>query len=111
MLCNKIIKWNGFLAPLTVGMVHKYERREVDYTKWLGPDYKSQPKPRKCATYVSNHSGICDAFAVAWALSGDFGFFGGAFIKAIPLVRDIVTATEGLFVPRKGTPEEKEAFV
>ena len=32
-----------------------YERPEVDYRPYLGPDWK--PDYKLCGTYVSNHSG------------------------------------------------------
>lgn len=110
-LCNMVIKWNGFFLNLILGTVVKYEERDVDYSKWLGPNYKSQPKPHRCSTYVCNHSSISDAFSLGWALEGNFAFFGGAFIKNFPLIRDCVTGTEGVFVPREGDQKLKNAFV
>jgi len=89
----------------------KTERREVDYSKWLGPDYKKAPKPRRCATYVSNHCGVVDGFSLPWALNGDMAFSAGAFVRNIPIFKDILIASEGLFVPRSGEAEVKQRFV
>jgi len=52
-----------------------------------------------------------DAFTYLIALNGDIGFMGGAFILDIPLIRDVVVASEGLFVPRGGDAKKKQEFV
>lgn len=102
------MKWYSLFLSITMGYVIKVERRHVDYSKWLGPDYENKgKKPMRCSTYISNHTGMADAFTYLWALDGDFGFYGGAFIKKIPLVRECVVASEGMFVARGGTEAEK----
>lgn len=83
------------------------ERRDVDYSMWLGPDYRKQKKPLRSSTYISNHTGICDVFCYLWALGGDIGLYAGAFVLDIPLFRECVQASEGVFVPRKGDAETK----
>lgn len=80
----------------------------MDYSKWLGKDYKNQKKPLKSSTYISNHTGIVDGFCLLWALKGNIGIFAGAFLKDVPLFGNCVRASEGVFVPRKGTTEEKQ---
>jgi len=52
-----------------------------------------------------------DGILAMWVFGSNCGFFGGAFLKKVPLIRKVITATEGVFVPRMGTPEEKEKFV
>jgi len=52
-----------------------------------------------------------DVFCCLWALGGDIGLYAGAFVKDIPLFRECVAASEGMFVPRKGTADEKQKCV
>lgn len=95
-----------------IGMIIRVERKEVDYSKWLGSNYRTQAKkPQKCATLVSNHTGLSDAFVYLWALDGDLGFFAADFMKNIPIIRECIIASEGMFVPREGSDTEKQAFV
>ena len=110
-IIQKIIKWHGLIFGLCIGMTIKVTQKDVDYAKWLGPDYKSAPKPLRCSTFISNHCGLVDGFTLPWALNGDFAFAAGAFVKNIPIVGNYIVATEGLFVPRSGNPEDKQKFV
>jgi len=44
-------------------------------------------------------------------LKGDISFLGGDFIKGVPVVRDLMTISESLFVPRGGSADEKDKFI
>ena len=36
-------KYGGGFVNLVIGIVPKVKHVDVDYSKWLGPDYKSKP--------------------------------------------------------------------
>lgn len=110
MISKMLNKFGSALCLLSVGIIPIIKHVDVDYTKWLGPDYKNQPFPKKyrTPTYVSNHIGWSDGCLYFWALHGDIAFLAGDFVKNIPLVGYIVSATEGIFCPRGGTTEAKQ---
>ena len=82
----------------------KVERVEnIDYSKWLGPDWK--PQWKGAGTLVSNHVSWLDIVMA-------YGYFFPAFVskrsvEQLPGVKTIMAAIDGLFVDRAGTVEEK----
>ena len=82
-----------------------------DYSYWLGPDYKKitkRPANYRAPTYVSNHGSGTDVFLMIVALFADVSFLAKIEVKSIPFVGTGVSAAEGLFCPRGGSPEAKE---
>lgn len=64
---------------------------EADYTPWLGQGYETNiNEDFRCPTYVSNHTGWNDITVLLTALHGDISFLGGDFIKAIPVLQDLM---------------------
>lgn len=63
-------------------ITHEYKyQRQVDYSKYLGPNWKKNEfKGKRVSTIVSNHIGIIDIFA---CLSGDryCSFTPGSHVK------------------------------
>jgi len=57
---------------------------------------------------VSNHGSGTDVFLMIAALYADVSFLSKIEVKSIPFVGAGVSASEGLFCPRGGTPEAKE---
>ena len=86
---SKLInKLGGGFVNLVVGIIPRVRHVDVDYTKWLGPDYKSKPfEPGyRTPTYVMNHICAYDGTLLFWALNGDISFLAGDFVRKIPLL-------------------------
>lgn len=96
------------LTPLFVGIIYKREKVNVDYSKWLGANYTTDLKDKKCPTYICNHTGFMDVPPLLTLTKGDISFLGGEFIKDIPIINRLMVLSESLFVPRAGTPQEKQ---
>ena len=80
--------------------------KDVDYSYYLGPNYKEKMSSKTTSTVVSNHVSWLDAIV-----------FGRRFMPAmapkdtmkhVPLVNTFAIAIGSLFIPRGGTREEKD---
>lgn len=63
------------------------------------------------STYVCNHVSGADGPILVAALNGKLSFMAGAFLKNIPIIGYAIQCLGGLFVPRFGSPEDKQAFM
>jgi len=51
-----LYKANAYLWMFVCGLFFSHKNLEVDYTTWLGPDYKSKfSKIKAVSTVISNH--------------------------------------------------------
>ena len=59
-------KYGGWLYCAVCGLFTKGEEVDMDYSYWLGPDYKSKYKQgiKKTSTVVSNHVSWIDAMNI-----------------------------------------------
>lgn len=113
-ISKKINMISGLVMMLAEGTIPVVRHVDVDYSKWLGPDYKkkqNQEKNFKAGACIINHVGLQEAILCFWALGGDCAFVAGEFVEKIPIISDIMCYTEGIFVPREGTAEEKQRVV
>lgn len=106
-----IFKYCGWAIALAIGIFIKVKRVNVDYSKWLGPDYKKKKLAGRAPTYVSNHMGFTDGCVTLWALDGDISYLAADMTKDIPMVGYNIRASQGIFCPRGGTPEERQRNV
>lgn len=112
MITRISITVGSLIVMVSTGIFVKIQRPNVDYSKYLGPHYKSEPVfYKRVSTYVSNHVGWPDALVILWSLLSDCSFLASDHVKNIPLVGYNVMASEGLFVPRGGTTEAREKTV
>lgn len=84
------------------------EKKEYDYSFYLGPGYKDKMKPyKKCSTIISNHVSWVDTqnlyqyYDLAFAL--DAGFIN------VPLMGKLGQMVDSIFIPRGGTEEKRLA--
>lgn len=113
-ISKKLNMITGLVMMLTEGTIPVVRHVDVDYSKWLGPDYKkklNQGKNFKAGAYIINHVGVHDGIVCFWGLGGDCAFVAGEFVEKIPFFSDMIRYTEGIFVPREGTAEEKQKIV
>lgn len=78
----------------------------------MGQDYAQEKKGiHKVPTTVINHTTGIDAFVATNHFNGQACFLVGDHIKNIPMISYLIIASGGLFAPRGGTPEAREATV
>jgi len=73
-------------------------RPKVDYSKWLGPDWK--PKYEGASMLISNHTGFIEIFLTFIFIRPMPGFIAKNLMKTIPSVGLIATAVGTLFMDR-----------
>ena len=83
-LVDKIYTFYTWSSVVVLGMsVVTEDLDNIDYSKYLGPEYKKEfkmSKSSRASTYVGNHSGIMDIMSLIYVLGGDVGFVAGAFL-------------------------------
>ena len=99
-----VIKVTAFLMRiflLLYGICRWKARRasKVDYSKWLGPDWK--PKYDGAGMFVSNHSFFPDAFLLFIFADPMPGFVAKEGVKVIPAVGFIASAVQSIFMHRQ----------
>lgn len=87
--------------------VKKMKTEEINYSYYLGPNYKLSYEPPKGAvpTYVAPHCSALDGPALVNATKGKVSFVAGDFIRKWPMFGFMNEALKSIFVPRGGTPE------
>jgi 1-acyl-sn-glycerol-3-phosphate acyltransferase len=94
--------FNGFFSTREV--------HDVDYTEYLGPNYKDgYRKIKATSTYVSNHVSWMDTMCLyqyyPMALSLDWGF------KTIPLMGKMSMLIDSIYLPRGSTEEKRNQAI
>ena len=89
---------------LSYGIIWCQKRRvEVDYTKWLGPDWKFDPKTsyEGAGTYVANHQSFADILIQLWLHYPAPGYVAREVVKrvwGVGYVAEVIL--QSLFVSR-----------
>jgi 1-acyl-sn-glycerol-3-phosphate acyltransferase len=81
-----------------------WKRPNVDYSKYLGPDWK--PDYDSSSTFVCNHSSWADILTLV--LGWNLGFVAKIETKKYPLIGQIAEITGAFFMNRTASKEEKE---
>ena len=82
---------------------------DVDYTFYLGKDYKEKMSDKHTSTIVSNHVSWLDCIVFARMIAPAFA--PAYFLKNAPVVGALAKAFGSLFMPRGGTREEKDKAI
>lgn len=97
----------GYALLFLFGCGAKVEHVDVDYSYFLGRDYKKGYKDiKKTSTIICNHVSCLDSMAIvhayftAFAVADDY--------KKVPVLRTIFNAADCLFMPRGGTDEARQ---
>lgn len=83
-------------------------RPKVDYSKWLGPDWK--PSYEGATILVSNHQSWYDIFLTFFFTRPMPGFIAKKSIKNIPSVGLVSTAIGSLFMDRRDKSDKNKLF-
>ena len=80
---------------------------DVDYSYYLGPDYKGsyKPPPGRVPTIIAPHVSANDIPMLSRAFDGDLSFVAGDFMLNIPLYGKLCQAIGCIFVPRSGSKD------
>ena len=95
---------------LILGMrldVTEIKEDEIDYSFYLGPDYKGKykPPPGRVPTIIAPHVSANDIPMMMKAFGGDMSFVAGDFMLKIPLYGMLCKAIGCIFVPRSGNKD------
>ena len=100
--------WFGIAGGINSRKNHIHD---ADYSKWLGPEWKSDLKEfrdsKKAGTYVSNHVGVVDIMMMHRVFYGGLGFVAADFLSKVALLSKCISVSEGLFISREGSREER----
>ena len=86
----------------------KYSKPTVDYSKWLGPDWK--PTYDGHTMVVSNHISYIDVFIIFMYIRPMPGFIAKSSIRSVPSVGMQATACGSLFLDRRDKSQKSEVF-
>lgn len=86
----------------------KTSRPKVDYSKWLGPDWK--PTYEGASMIIGNHSSWYDVFHTWLFVRPLPGFIAKNSIKEVPAIGLIATAAGSYFMSRNAKDSRKKAF-
>lgn len=107
----RILKFCSRLIAFLSGVYYyKYKKINVDYTKYLGPDWT--PTNRKPSTYLANHSVWLDIFML-WVIKDYPIFAAKSAVKKFPIVGYLASykGYSTIFVNRGGTKEERSEMI
>jgi len=88
-----------------LGFSHSEVEVEMDYSEWLGPDYKQKydNSLKKTSTLISNHVTPHDSMILtiykANAFALDISF------KTMPLMGNLANIIDAIYIPRSGNEE------
>lgn len=83
---------------------------DVNYTYYLGPDYKQKMKPiKKTSTVIANHISFLDGPVLSKAI---FPAFAPSIeFSTFPIVSTILNTLDSIYMPRGGTEEAKKQAI
>lgn len=88
---------------LCLGYVIDSKKRDADYTKYLGPNYKTTTS--RCTTIISNHISFIDM----WLYNADRetpSYVAAAFVGTLPLGHIFCVATNCIMIDRGSSKED-----
>ena len=90
--------------------IKKLEDHEIDYSYYLGKNYKAEYKPApnggRVPTIISPHCSANDIPLLMKAFNGDMSFCAGAFMLNIPMYGQMCKDLGCVFIPRAGNKDE-----
>ena len=110
---KKFILWNAsMLIPIfgvMIGCMSFTTRRpEVDYGKWLGPDWK--PHYDGYTMCISNHMGWTEIFNTFLFVRPMPGFVAKSGLKQLPSVSNVALSMNTLFMDRTSKESRSKVF-
>lgn len=111
---RRISNWTlGCCGPVVLTVAgFRLEKRhaDVDYSKWLGPNWKQElaefKKKNKVGTFVANHSGgFLDTQTLFSSNFGNLAVVASANFRGVPIVGKAINAGDGIYVDREASRE------
>ena len=87
---------------------YSHTRPDVDYSKWLGPDWK--PKYEGASIVVSNHCGWVEVFFTFLFVRPMPSFIAKTGIKQVPSIGTIATAVGSMWMDRQDKAQRVQMF-
>ena len=94
-LCLKIMNINVKKTELVTN-------DDVDYSYYLGPNYRAEKFTSRIPKIISPHSSLYDIPTMITAFDGNVSFLAGAFMLNVPIMGSLAKKLATLFVPRSG---------
>ena len=103
-MCSRIV---AFLMGV---FYYTHKKLDVDYKKYLGPDWK--PTDRKPSTYLPNHSVWLDILML-WVIKDYPIFAAKTAVKGFPIIGYMASypGYSTIFLNRGGTKEERSELI
>ena len=90
--------------------IRKLEDHEIDYSYYLGENYKAEykppPKGGRVPTIISPHVSANDIPLLMKAFNGDMSFCAGSFMLNIPMYGQMCKDLGCVFIPRAGNKDQ-----
>jgi len=107
---NAVINIASHLLLFAHAMSLSTREIEVDYSPWLGEDYKQKrPDVKRVSTLIMNHTTLFDIPALQTQGSPSFATKEG--VKKVPVAGFLVKVSQGIFLNRGGSEAEREAAI
>ena len=98
---------HSMLILFIVGMYsYKTTNNRVDYSYYLGPDYKNKMGKKEPSTVIANHVSFLDPIVFSRRIVPSFAAMDS--LKKAPLFNILMIAIGSLFIPRGGSREIKD---
>jgi 1-acyl-sn-glycerol-3-phosphate acyltransferase len=95
----------GFVLFVS-GMRTKLKYIELDYSEYLGPDYKkNQMKIKRTSTIVSNHVSWLDPVVLIKNVKPAFA--PSAEFRNVPILSTLIDSIDSIYIPRGGSEEAR----
>ena len=87
--------------------MYSYEtEKDVNYSYYLGPNYKRTMSKKVPATVIANHVSFLDVMIFSGRIFPSFAAMDG--LSKVPLVSTLGNAVGSLYIPRGGTKDVRE---
>lgn len=86
----------------------RFKRVPVDYSKWLGPDWK--PTYDGATMVISNHQGWFEIFATFIFVRPMPGFIAKGGVKTVPSIGTACQAVGSVFIDRRDRENRNQVF-
>jgi 1-acyl-sn-glycerol-3-phosphate acyltransferase len=88
------------------GMKTTLRYQDVDYSYYLGPEYKRKMKKiKRTSTIVSNHVSWLDPVVMLYNIRPAFA--PSEEFKRVPLIGTLCDVIDSIYIPRGGSPEKR----
>ena len=106
----KWVRLSDYLLLANCGFFCNKKNLDVDYTKYLGPDYKETKRPvKKASTIISNHVSWLDSHFI-------FLYYNVAFtldkaFETMPIMNQTARCLDSIFVQKAGTDAQRDQII